>query len=55
LTIDPRSLKIMEKTLNIRGVPNNTMYRIFSDSIKSETALGRPFIYNIDQKRYRDY
>lgn len=55
LTVNPRSLKLMEKTLDITGVPNNTMYRVFSDSIKSETALGRPFIYNVDQKRYRDY
>lgn len=55
LTINPRHLKLLEKTLDITGVPNNTMYRVFSDSIKNETALGRPFIYNIDQKRYRDY
>ncbi|MCC6289503.1 MAG: transglutaminase domain-containing protein [Chitinophagaceae bacterium] len=55
LKINPRVLKIMERMLDISGVPNNTMYRVFSDSITNETALGRPFIYNVDQKRYRDY
>lgn len=51
----PRKLKIMEKLLEINGIPNNTMYRVFSDSIQSETELGRMFIYNQNQKRYRDY
>lgn len=55
LTVNPRSFKVGEKMLELRNVPNNTMYRIFSDSILSETSLGRPFIFDVDQGKYKDY